>query len=95
MGQPQAPIQMWPPQTTSTNQQMGPSSTHARCPFCKVDIYTSTSRKATSTAWWSCIILFFCGCVLGCCLIPCCMDSCNVVNHKCPNCGTFMGQYRP
>ncbi|XP_050432391.1 lipopolysaccharide-induced tumor necrosis factor-alpha factor homolog [Adelges cooleyi] len=92
---PTSKIQMQWPQTAATSLPMGPSSTHTTCTSCGEDIYTKTSRKGTSGAWWSCCLLFFCGCFCGCCLIPCCMDSCNVVNHKCPKCKTFLGQYRP
>ncbi|XP_060835051.1 lipopolysaccharide-induced tumor necrosis factor-alpha factor homolog [Rhopalosiphum padi] len=86
----------WPQSPPATvPQPMGPSSTSTLCTVCGNYIHTSTSKKAKSSAWWSCILMCLCGCCFGCCLIPCCMDSCNVVNHKCPKCNTFLGQYRP
>lgn len=42
-------------------QPMGPKSTNTICPMCHSAVYTNTSRKAKSTAWWSCILL----CILG------------------------------
>ncbi|XP_025418935.1 lipopolysaccharide-induced tumor necrosis factor-alpha factor-like isoform X2 [Sipha flava] len=77
----------------ATPQPMGPTSTQVVCTSCGHHVYSSTSRKAKASAWWSCILMCICGCFCGCCLIPCCMDSCNVVNHKCPRCNTFLGQY--
>ncbi|KAF0753025.1 lipopolysaccharide-induced tumor necrosis factor-alpha factor [Aphis craccivora] len=86
----------WPQSPPSTvPQPMGPSSTPTLCSVCGNNIYTSTSKKAKSSAWWSCILMCIFCCWCGCCLIPCCMDSCNVVNHKCPKCDAFLGQYRP
>ncbi|XP_015363568.1 PREDICTED: lipopolysaccharide-induced tumor necrosis factor-alpha factor homolog isoform X2 [Diuraphis noxia] len=95
--QPTAPFQIQWPQSSpaAVSQPMGPSSTQTVCTACGNFIYTNTSRKAKSSAWWSCILMCICGCFCGCCLIPCCMDSCNVVNHKCPKCDNFLGQYRP
>ncbi|XP_015363592.1 PREDICTED: lipopolysaccharide-induced tumor necrosis factor-alpha factor homolog [Diuraphis noxia] len=82
-------------QSSTSVAPLGPSSTQTICTSCGKTIFTSTSRKAKPAAWWSCILLFIVGCSFGCCLIPCCMDSCNVVNHKCPNCNSYLGQYRP
>ncbi|XP_026821881.1 lipopolysaccharide-induced tumor necrosis factor-alpha factor homolog [Rhopalosiphum maidis] len=74
---------------------LGPDSIPIICTSCGQSIFTSTSRKAKAAAWWSCMLLSFCGCCFGCCLIPCCLHSCNVVNHTCPNCNAYLGQYRP
>ncbi|XP_060874478.1 lipopolysaccharide-induced tumor necrosis factor-alpha factor homolog [Metopolophium dirhodum] len=74
---------------------LGPNSTRTICTSCGQIIFTNTSRKATSSAWLGCILLCIFGCVFGCCLIPFFLDSCNVVNHNCPNCYSYLGQYRP
>ncbi|KAK7098786.1 hypothetical protein V1264_003018 [Littorina saxatilis] len=41
-----------------------------------------------------CLIIFFCGCGLGCCLIPMFMNSCKDVLHHCPVCGQVIGFHR-
>ena len=32
-------------------------------------------------------------CQLGCCLIPFCMDDCNVWRHRCPHCKNMLGKH--
>ncbi|CAH1720892.1 LITAF domain-containing protein-like isoform X3 [Aphis gossypii] len=72
----------------------GPNRTKIICPSCGLPISTSTSVTPKASAWWSCLLICIFGCWFGCCLIPCCLQSCNVVHHRCPNCDMYLGQYR-
>ncbi|XP_025202860.1 lipopolysaccharide-induced tumor necrosis factor-alpha factor homolog [Melanaphis sacchari] len=82
-------------QTPAYQAPFGPTSVQTTCSSCGQLVFTNTSRKAKAAAWWSCMLLFISGFFCGCCLIPCCMDSCNIVDHTCPKCNAYLGQYRP
>ncbi|XP_060835335.1 lipopolysaccharide-induced tumor necrosis factor-alpha factor homolog [Rhopalosiphum padi] len=69
---------------------LGPKSISTLCTKCDKHIRTNTSKKAKSSAKWSCLLSSICGT-----LIPWCMDSYNVVDHECPKCNTILGQYTP
>ncbi|XP_053210313.1 lipopolysaccharide-induced tumor necrosis factor-alpha factor homolog [Panonychus citri] len=86
--------------TTVTNVQIhisdefGPYAQHAVCPKCREYVVTKTKSVTGALTWLSCIGLFMLGCDFGCCLVPCCVDSCRDVQHKCPNCGCRIGKYK-
>ncbi len=63
------------------------------CPHCQCEVTTSTDSEPGPMAWVLSAIL----CIVGfglCACIPCCIDSLNVVTHKCPNCNNFLGRYK-
>ncbi|KAF0721460.1 lipopolysaccharide-induced tumor necrosis factor-alpha factor [Aphis craccivora] len=72
----------------------GPNRTKIICPACRLPTSTSTSVTPKASAWLSCLLICIFGCWCGCCLIPCCLQSFNIVHHRCPNCDTYLGQYR-
>ncbi|VVD02805.1 LITAF domain-containing protein-like [Leptidea sinapis] len=82
------------PQIVTTVVPLGPHATHMICPSCHGEIDSATKKKPGVIAYIAgsliCLLGFFC----GCCLIPCCIDSCMDVHHKCPNCGAYLGRYR-
>jgi len=73
---------------------VGPSSTHLTCPHCHAIIDTTVASTPSIWAWISGLLIFALGCWAGCCLIPCCMDSCMNKEHTCPSCKSYIGSYQ-
>ncbi|XP_073843564.1 lipopolysaccharide-induced tumor necrosis factor-alpha factor homolog [Musca autumnalis] len=71
---------------------IGRTATHMICPSCHAEIETNTRRTPSMMAYISGCLLALCGCFLGCCLIPCCIDDCMEVHHTCPNCNSYLGR---
>jgi len=63
------------------------------CPHCQHNITTATDGEPSVMAWIAggilCALQFYC-----CMCIPCWIDSCQTVTHKCPNCNKFLGRYK-
>ncbi|XP_007937916.1 lITAF domain-containing protein [Orycteropus afer afer] len=74
----------------------GSSDTPLRmvCPFCRNAIVTVTRRVPGLLVWLMCSGLTLFGCVLGCCLIPFCMEGLMDVQHSCPVCHRDLFRYR-
>ncbi|NXJ80734.1 LITAF factor, partial [Trogon melanurus] len=64
------------------------------CPSCNQMIVTRLSYGSGALTWLSCGGLCLVGCMLGCCLIPFCIDALKDVDHFCPNCKTLLGSYK-
>ncbi|XP_025198905.1 lipopolysaccharide-induced tumor necrosis factor-alpha factor homolog [Melanaphis sacchari] len=79
----------------ATPKPMGPKSTFIYCSSCNKKNHTVVLKKHKAIAWLSCLLLCLGGCICGCCLIPFHMDSCSNIEHMCPECKAFLGQYRP
>ena len=69
--------------------------TQCVCPQCHLNIVTRTENKTGMLMWLICIGLALFGFVLGCCLIPFCIDDLGNVEHYCPHCATLVGEHRP
>ncbi|CAF0873674.1 unnamed protein product [Adineta steineri] len=65
------------------------------CPNCRAMIVTRVEQKNGLLTWLLCLFLIIFGCWLGCCLIPFCISDLQNVQHYCPNCNAFIGEYRP
>ncbi|NWR43265.1 LITAF factor, partial [Regulus satrapa] len=64
------------------------------CPSCNQVIVTRLSYDSGALTWLSCGGLCLVGCVLGCCLIPFCIDALKDVDHTCPKCNNLLGSYK-
>ncbi|XP_034360983.1 lITAF domain-containing protein isoform X1 [Arvicanthis niloticus] len=64
------------------------------CPYCGNHITTVTTPFPGLLTWLLCSGLFVFGCVLGCCLLPFCMQSLMDVTHSCPVCHHELFYYR-
>ncbi|XP_068100757.1 lITAF domain-containing protein [Hyperolius riggenbachi] len=73
---------------------MRDTAAYAVCPACNVPCMTRIEYKSGCLTTLLCCLLFFFGCMLGCCLIPCCINSCKDVNHYCPNCQHLIHRYK-
>ncbi|XP_069761936.1 lipopolysaccharide-induced tumor necrosis factor-alpha factor homolog [Narcine bancroftii] len=76
------------------SQSFGAQPVQTTCPSCRQVVITRIRYAPGLLTWISCGGLFFVGCVLGCCLIPFCVDSLQDVDHNCPNCGVFLGSFK-
>ncbi|KAM5199092.1 lITAF domain-containing protein [Hipposideros larvatus] len=63
------------------------------CPYCGSYIVPVTTRVPGVLPWLLCTGLFMFGCVLGCCLLPFCVDSLMDVKHTCPVCHNELFRY--
>jgi lipopolysaccharide-induced tumor necrosis factor-alpha factor len=72
----------------------GPRPAQLSCPHCHQQIQTRVEYASGLLAWLICggCVLF--GCVLGCCLIPFCVDDCKDAEHYCPSCRAYLGSYK-
>ncbi|XP_029432094.1 lipopolysaccharide-induced tumor necrosis factor-alpha factor homolog [Rhinatrema bivittatum] len=64
------------------------------CPACHQSITTRVQRSNGLLTWLICGGLAIFGCILGCCLIPFCIDSCKDTDHFCPNCNHHIYKYK-
>jgi len=62
-----------------------------RCQFCGQEVTTITNREIGLLNWVACGGLALVGCVMGCCLIPFCIDDLKDVSHICPQCHHLVG----
>lgn len=82
-----------PYELITTVVPVGPHSTRMVCSNCRKEITTNINKKPSSMAYISSLLCCVFGCFWGPCLIPFCMDQCLNVEHKCPKCEVYLGQY--
>ncbi|CAH8681243.1 unnamed protein product [Schistosoma rodhaini] len=63
------------------------------CPSCGLNTLTRLEYKNGLLTYLACCGICLVGGVLGCCLIPFCVNSCKDVNHVCPHCQRAVGNY--
>ncbi|CAH2979558.1 unnamed protein product [Chilo suppressalis] len=72
---------------------MGSAPSSYICKSCNMNIITRTEVKpATKTHLFALLL-----CVLGlwpCVCVPYCVDSCQSIDHYCPNCSAYIGTAR-
>eukprot|EP00009_Paramoeba_aestuarina_P005152 CAMPEP_0201521106 /NCGR_PEP_ID=MMETSP0161_2-20130828/14202_1 /ASSEMBLY_ACC=CAM_ASM_000251 /TAXON_ID=180227 /ORGANISM="Neoparamoeba aestuarina, Strain SoJaBio B1-5/56/2" /LENGTH=193 /DNA_ID=CAMNT_0047919681 /DNA_START=42 /DNA_END=623 /DNA_ORIENTATION=+ len=80
--------------TTSNGERLWSRPTNIQCPFCQQTGFTRPEYHAGLFTWlWCCGIAFFGG-ILGCCLIPFCINDLKDADHFCGSCGKFVGSYK-
>ncbi|KAL0103613.1 hypothetical protein PUN28_017708 [Cardiocondyla obscurior] len=68
--------------------------TAAICPRCSTLIITVVMVRRPAITHLTALMLFLLRC-WPCCMIPCCIDSCNNTDHYCPICRGYLGTYTP
>ncbi|XP_013185842.2 lipopolysaccharide-induced tumor necrosis factor-alpha factor homolog [Amyelois transitella] len=71
----------------------GPDPMITTCPSCHHQIVTRTERNPTTKTHAIACLLFWFIC-WPCVCLPYCMDSCNNIDHYCPNCNAYIGGYK-
>uniref|UniRef100_A0A3Q0T8W5 Lipopolysaccharide-induced TNF factor n=1 Tax=Amphilophus citrinellus TaxID=61819 RepID=A0A3Q0T8W5_AMPCI len=78
----------------ATVSPLGDSPVQISCPSCHQTVLSKVDYSAGLLTYLFCGGLFFCGFVLGCCLIPFCVDRLKDAKHTCPTCKTVLGVYK-
>uniref|UniRef100_A0A3Q3WQT9 LITAF domain-containing protein n=1 Tax=Mola mola TaxID=94237 RepID=A0A3Q3WQT9_MOLML len=73
---------------------LGDSPVQIPCPTCHQTVLSEVDYSAGLLTYLFCTGIFFCGFVLGCCLIPFCVDRLRDAKHTCPTCKTVLGMYK-
>ncbi|KAG8432905.1 hypothetical protein GDO86_017244, partial [Hymenochirus boettgeri] len=87
-------VQVGPTTTIIVRQSLTDLPGQTVCQSCNQPCITKIRYNSGCLTTLLCCLLFFFGCVLGCCLIPCCIDSCKDVDHFCPNCHHHIYKYK-
>ena len=75
------------------SQVKSKQSREIKCAVCRRRGWTNTKTVIGAGSWTIGLALFCCGC-WPCACIPCCVQDCMDVQHKCPNCGAACGTRR-
>uniref|UniRef100_A0A3P9KJP8 LITAF domain-containing protein n=1 Tax=Oryzias latipes TaxID=8090 RepID=A0A3P9KJP8_ORYLA len=73
---------------------LGANPVQIACPKCHQTVLSKVDHSAGLLTYLLCGGLFFCGFVLGCCLIPFCVDRVKDAKHSCASCKTVLGVYK-
>lgn len=64
------------------------------CFNCQRIVPTQVTFTPGAGTWTSVLIVAMVGCLLGCCLIPFCIEDCQDAKHSCSSCGCELGKKR-
>ncbi|CAD5113777.1 DgyrCDS2945 [Dimorphilus gyrociliatus] len=81
------------PATSMIVQHFRESPIRINCNFCKADVVTAINYETGTLTWVAAGVICLLGFVIGCCLVPFCIDGCKDVVHTCPNCRQVVGRY--
>ena len=84
--QPMVQVQVLMQQPFISAQNCGRTPVAGQCPLCKQQTVTQVHYENGSATWIGCLGLALCGCWLGCCVIPFCVDDMKDVHHTCSAC---------
>ncbi|CAB3369423.1 Hypothetical predicted protein [Cloeon dipterum] len=74
--------------------ELRPEKMWVNCPHCRQRVETDLHVLPGPVAYFFGVVISLLGGVLGCCLIPCCIEECMDVHHTCPNCRGYLGKFR-
>uniref|UniRef100_A0A3Q3EZX7 LITAF domain-containing protein n=1 Tax=Labrus bergylta TaxID=56723 RepID=A0A3Q3EZX7_9LABR len=78
----------------TTVDLLGDNPVQVFCPKCNQTVLTKVDYSSGLLTYLFCGGLFLCGFVLGCCLIPFCVDRLKNAKHSCPTCKNELGVYK-
>ncbi|XP_075687443.1 lipopolysaccharide-induced tumor necrosis factor-alpha factor homolog [Rhinoderma darwinii] len=64
------------------------------CPSCHDNVVTRVTFHSGLLTWLLCMAIMCLGFVVGCCLIPFCMNATKDVDHFCPRCDCHIFKYK-
>ncbi|XP_076839744.1 lITAF domain-containing protein [Brachyhypopomus gauderio] len=70
----------------SYDAELGREPAMATCTSCREQVLTNVTYKVGAFAWLMCLLLIFCGFIIGCCLIPFFVKFFKDAYHTCPKC---------
>lgn len=79
----------------NTMAKLGVKPVQCTCANCHSLIITRVKQTSGLLVWIVCFILILFGCWFGCFLIPFCIRDLQNMQHFCPNCKKFIGEYHP
>ncbi|KAI1896189.1 hypothetical protein AGOR_G00092250 [Albula goreensis] len=85
---------VYPQVPVATIGPFSDSPVQVTCPNCHQMVVTKLEFSSGLLTYLFCGGLLFCGCVLGCCLIPFCVNRLRDATHSCPSCKTVLGTYK-
>jgi lipopolysaccharide-induced tumor necrosis factor-alpha factor len=63
------------------------------CMTCRQQVVTIVQYEPGGATWLIALLICFFGGILGCCLIPFCVPSCQDAVHTCPSCHNQIGRH--
>lgn len=94
MGPPQAqPYYSQPPVAVHPQSivYFGHQPMNVTCSNCGFQGNTRVQHEPNMYTWFSCLGCSLFGCILGCCLVPFCIDSLQRATHSCSRCERVLG----
>ncbi|CAH1967999.1 unnamed protein product [Acanthoscelides obtectus] len=71
---------------------LGPDPAPFTCPHCNANVITTVKAAANTKTHLLAFILCISLCI-PCVCIPYCCNSCQTLQHYCPNCKAYLGAY--
>ncbi|RWS22838.1 lipopolysaccharide-induced tumor necrosis factor-alpha factor-like protein [Leptotrombidium deliense] len=92
--QPSGPPPGFTNQVVVTGVRFGPFPIKVPCNHCQQEVVTTTTPVTGGITWLLAGIMCLSGLFCGCCLLPFCVEACQDIEHKCPNCRSTLGIYK-
>ncbi|KAI5641925.1 LITAF-like zinc ribbon domain-containing protein [Phthorimaea operculella] len=85
-------VQPQPGQSVIVVNPVGSMPSNTTCRSCNMQITTSVVFRPSARTHLAALLLCLVGCWPFAC-VPYCIESCNSVDHYCPNCRSYIGTY--
>jgi len=79
---------------TTPKELLRSESAQVKCELCGALGPTVTHHKVGTLTYLASALVCFAGGTMGCCFIPCCMDTCMDTEHQCSACRQPLHTYR-